>query len=674
MLTVAVVAGAGAWGAWRYVHRSPAAIEGVRNVVLISIDTCRAERLSCYGYKRPTTPNIDAVAREGVLFRHALTPIPETTPAHASMLTGTCPLTHGVRENGSRMADSNVTLAKILREAGYRTGGFVGGFPLDARFGLNQGFDVYDSRFTQTTWKATSATERRAEDVNRPAMAWLDKNAGKPFFLFLHYYDVHEPYGPPAPYSTDYAGDLYAGEVAYVDHCIGQVMDRLKAAGAYENTLVIITADHGESLGEHGEKTHGYFMYQSVMHVPLVIRAPGARRGVAAEENVSLVDIVPTVLDLVGLKAPARVQGESLRRALEGDKPTPRRQGVYGEAMVPASSFGCSPLNGIVEGSWKYIRAPRQELYDLRGDAGEQNNLAEKEPAVARRLRDRMEAMLQEMESHAVGPGGSTVDAEAIRKLQGLGYMAAGGGAVTSAFDSRREDPKDFLPIFHRIQLATGLAGAGRREEAARECVEILKDRPALMSPRLLLFQIALADHRMADARTLADQLIALGTGGGDSAKGTTRPAVDTMSVTLCLTELGQALAAEGKTQEALIEFENALRIDPGLRDPRYYLGVIAQRQGKLDEAIAQYRKALQIDPGFANAWNNLGAALRGQNKPQEAADCFAKALEADPDHADAHYNLAAFLQQTGKLPEAIEHYEQALRINPDLAKTTNLT
>ncbi|MCY2929841.1 MAG: sulfatase [Planctomycetota bacterium] len=393
---VVIASVAAAWVGWRHFGRPQPKTAVIRNVVLISIDTCRADRLSCYGYARPSTPHIDALAAEGVLFANALTPVPATTPAHSSMLTGSYPPTHGVRmNNGERLPDSNVTLAETLKKAGYRTGAFVGGFPVDARFGLNQGFDTYDGQYTRQRFPDLPADERTAEEVSRPAMAWLDKNADKPFFLFLHYYDAHLPYAPPPPYASTFADDPYAGEIAYVDHWIGQVIDRLRAIGAYEDTLVIVTADHGESLNEHNETSHGYFMYQSTMHVPLVIRLPHARKGLKEEGNVSLVDIVPTVLDLAGLEPPSQVQGISLRGPLEGGALPDRTHPIYGESLWPAT-FDCGALHGIVEGPWKYIRSPRQELYDLSQDLTEKNNLVDKEPKVAQRLRERLERALRE--------------------------------------------------------------------------------------------------------------------------------------------------------------------------------------------------------------------------------------------------------------------------------------
>ncbi|MEI7837023.1 MAG: sulfatase, partial [Planctomycetota bacterium] len=294
LIALATAGIAAAWGGWRHFSRPLIKIEGIRNVVLISIDTCRADRLSCYGYKRQTTPNIDALASNGVLFTSASTPVPFTLPAHSSMMTGTYPPTHGVRlNNGDHLADSNITLAEIMRDAGYQTAAFIGAFPLDRIFGLNQGFDTYDCQFRAKRQMALYS-ERNAEELTGPAMDWLGKNGKKPFLLFLHYYDAHFPYEPPPPFNTTYAGDLYAGEIAYVDRCIGHVVDQLHAMGIYDNTLIIITGDHGESLGEHGEQTHGFFMYQGTLRVPLVIRAPVGSRNCQVNDNVSLVDIVPT--------------------------------------------------------------------------------------------------------------------------------------------------------------------------------------------------------------------------------------------------------------------------------------------------------------------------------------------------------------------------------------------
>ena len=313
----------------------PAGIDAIRNVVLISIDTCRADHLSCYGYKRPTTPNIDAVARDGALFKMALTPVPLTTPAHSSMFTGTYPPTHGVHLNTyDHLADSNVTLAKTLREAGYQTAAFVGAFPLDARFGLNQGFDTYDGRFTEEE-KQGFFSRRAGEEVNRPALAWLEDHARQPFFLFLHYYDAHHPYAPHPPCTSPFADDPYAGEIAYIDNCIGRVLDRLRALGVYDNTLVIITGDHGEGLGEHGENDARLFhLSKHAARAAGDPRGPRLRQRPPGRRKREPGRYRAHGARPAGLENPRAGGGRDLRAALEGgaapDRPQRRLRRVAG--------------------------------------------------------------------------------------------------------------------------------------------------------------------------------------------------------------------------------------------------------------------------------------------------------------------------------------------------------
>ena len=473
-------------------------------------------------------------------------------------------------------------------------------------------------------------------------MAWLDAHSGKPFFLFLHYFDPHLPYEPPPPYTAAYADDPYAGEIAYVDHWIGRVLEKLRALGVYDNTLLIITADHGEGLGEHGERAHAFLVYQSTLHVPLVIRVPRASKGRQVDGNVSLVDIVPTVLDLIGLKTPPQVQGVNLRRSLEGGAVPDRQRPIYCESLG-AATFACSPLNGVVEGPWKYIRAPRQELYDLTRDSGEQDNVIAKEPQVAERLRGRLEAMLQEMESAAAQRGPSAVDPEALKRLRSLGYVGGGATPATSEFDPRLEDPKDFLATYERLQKANSLFIANHNEEATKELLEIVVSRPGLITAHAILAQIAVSERRLADAAGHSAKIVSILTERKDSSKPLIRDTGDLASGTLDTRDLATAhfnlavvLKGMGKSGEAIGHFEEALRIRPDSAEAHFNLGHVLQQAGKLSEAIGHYEQALRIKP----------------------------------DYADAHLNLGSALQQTGKLPEAIGHFEQALRIRPDSAES----
>ncbi len=622
--------------AWYFTHRTHR-IEGVRHVVLISIDTCRADHLSCYGFKRETTPHIDAVAREGVLFEQALSPVPLTTPAHSSMLTGTYPPTHGVRlNNGESLAASNVTLAEVLKDAGYQTAAFVGGYPMDAAFGLNQGFETYDSRFTRSSEKSSTHLERIAEEVSRPAMAWLDQHSGDRFFLFLHFYDAHLDYEPPPPFASTYADDRYAGEIAYVDNWIGQIVDRLRALGVYDDTLLIITADHGESLGDHGERAHGFFIYESTVHVPLIIRAPHGPKGNRFEGRVSLVDLMPTVLDLAGLQTPERVQGTSLRRGMEEGRTQGGPRPLYCESLE-ATQFQCSGLHGIVDGPWKYIRAPRQELYDLPRDSGETNNVFEKEPKRAQRLRTRLEEMLAEMEAAAPYRDPASIDPAAVARLQSLGYVGGGATPANSVFDPELEDPKDFMQTFERLGNANAMARANRGEEAEKEFLEIVAGRPWLIAAHEQLAQIARHDKRPAAAVRHYQEIVTILTEAGNSGKPSAPGGRDLATAHF---NLAFALREDGKDAEAIGHYEDALRLRPDYVDAHNSLGLALARDGKFKEAIAHYEEALGIEPDQAQVHNNLGNALR----------------------------------QTGRLAEALRHYEEALRIKPEsVSALTNL-
>ena len=621
-----------------YVYLRPARVSGIRNVVLISIDTCRADHLSCYGFSRPTTPHIDAVARDGVVFRQALSPVPITTPAHSSMLTGTYPPTNGVRlNNGQRLAESNVTLAEMLRDAGYQTAAFVGGFPLDAQFGLSQGFGTYDDEFTVKSETSSSHSERSAEDVTRPALAWLDRNHARPFFLFLHYFDAHLSYKPPEPFATTFADDLYAGEIAYVDRWIGEVIDRLRALRAYDDTLLIITADHGESRGDHGERAHCIFIYQSTQHVPLVIRAPHGIRGGRTDRRVSLVDLVPTVADLVGVPSPGRVQGVSLRGSLEGRSGPDRPRPLYCESLE-AAQFQCSGLTGLVEGPWKYIRAPREELYDLSQDPGETRNLIESESETALRLRESLEAALHDYEADAVDPDGAGVDPDALKRLQSLGYVGGGATPSGSTFNPYLEDPKDFIKTFERLEEANGLFNSNREDEAERLLLAIVAERPRLVAAHELLAQIARREHRPADAVVHCETTVAILSALRSDPK--LHLANDDELATAQF-NLAFALREAGRESESIARYEDAIRLKPDYVDAHNSLGLVLAHAGRFRDAIGHYEDALRIQPNQAKVHNNFGNALRAIGRLDEAVGHYNQALAIDPNSVSALTNLA---------------------------------
>ena len=416
----------------------------IRHVVLISMDTTRADYFSCYGYPDPTTPNIDKLTEQATRFANVVSPVPITLPAHSSMLTGMIPPAHGVHNNiGYHLAPSHTTLAEILKANGFKTSAILSAFVLDRKFGLNQGFDTYDDQFGEHN-RREHHTERFGDEITRLAFDWIDANRKGKSFLFLHYFDPHYDYVPPEPYATEFAGNPYAGEIAFTDHCIGQVIQKLKDIGWYDSTLLIITGDHGEMLGEHGEEWHSYFIYESAIKVPLIMKLPGQKTALTITEPVGLVDIVPTICSLLHIDAPAQVQGIDLSALLRGESPTNDERYLYSESVSP-TRFGASSLMGISTARWKYIQAPRPELYDILSDPGETNNLVGQEPQRARILEDKLIETLERSVSTDTDSR-MELDTESIKRLESLGYVA-GKEEGEIVFDAAKADPKDFIQL-----------------------------------------------------------------------------------------------------------------------------------------------------------------------------------------------------------------------------------
>ncbi len=459
LLVLAAVAVVAAWWLFR---RPP--VHSIRHVVLVSIDTCRADHLSCYGYGEPTTPHIDAVARDGVRFKNTIAPVPMTLASHSTMLTGTNPPHHGVHDNFDfRLGPSNRTLAEILKEQGFTTAAFVSTFVLDAQFGLDQGFDTYDDEVDASAAGA-HGDERKAQDTTKAALAWLDQHTRDPFFLFLHYYDPHLDYEPPEPFRSKFA-EPYAGEIAYADHALGQVMDRLKALGLYESTLIVITSDHGEMLGEHGERTHTYYIYQSAVRVPLIFKLPAGveMRGPDVKPQlVGTVDIVPTVCGLLGIEAPQPVAGEDLTDVLLGRSAGSGQRRLYSESFTPLR-YGANSLLGLVGERWKLIETTRPELYDLRADPGESKNVAVERPDQLRELQGRLGQLLHDQVRDDPDSTNRT-DAESIRRLEAIGYAQGELEKAIGHFqEAARISPESFQA---RSRLARALAAGGRAADA----------------------------------------------------------------------------------------------------------------------------------------------------------------------------------------------------------------
>lgn len=693
---------------------------GARNVLLISIDTLRADHLGAYGFPGGTTPHLDALAAQGVLFENVVSPVPMTLAAHSSMLTGTIPPVHGVHDNlFGRLPDSSVTLATMLKERGWRTGAIVSSFVLDARFGLGQGFDTYDDRL-ETSKKAVERNERKGDVTAGLARAWLEAHKKEPFFLFVHFYDPHEDYEPPEPFASRFKGDAYAGEVAFADASVGQVFGKLEELGLLESTMVVVAGDHGEMLGEHGELTHHFFVYQGAVQVPLIFRVPGLRDPRRVSRLVGLVDVLPTICGVLGIPLKGPVAGEDLSPWLRGDTPPPRERGLYVESFAPRRYYGASPLFGLVTEDWKYIETTRPELYHLKTDPGETVNVLEKQ-------RPRVEAFRAELrrilEGQARKKGPEAIDEEARQRLQSLGYLGRGRGDVDYDFGTGGEDPKDLIGFYRSDQALAALVEAEKWDEARALCDRMLKERPAFVDGHLQRAEIAFAQKDLGAARDHYAKAVALDAsserahlglakvlragGRPDEAIGHLQRALELRpghveartelaallnergrfdeAATLLkeatagkalssgsATQLGRALASQGKLDEAIDQFRRALGLDPDSAEAHSYLGSALARRGSLDEAIAEFEAALRSKPDLAQVHEWLGVALKDQGKPGEAGTHLEEAIRLNPRRAETHVQLGLVKKQLGKPYEAAAEYRRAIALDKHLATAHN--
>jgi arylsulfatase A-like enzyme/Tfp pilus assembly protein PilF len=635
----AVVVAAGAAGLWvRVVGRPGADLTAAadQNVLLVTIDTLRADALGCDGGPA-RTPNIDAVATAGIRFPFAHAQAVVTLPSHASILTGTLPFQHGYRENaGYRLPSGAGTLATILKAHGAATGAFVGAFPLDARFGLTPGFDVYDGRFDDMSGGGLVIAERPAEAVVSAASAWIRAQPSR-WLAWVHVYEPHAPYRPPPPFDTEYADRPYYGEVAAVDRALGPLFTLVR--GLTRPTLVVITGDHGEALGDHGEQTHGLFAYESTLRVPLIIsqiNGPAARAAVS-DAPVRHIDILPTILDVLQIAPPRDLPGHSLRTAADRSAGIDRPS--YFEAMSGMLDFGWAPLSGVLAGREKYIDLPLPELYDLAADPKEAANLAARTPERQRALASRLAAFNPVLPATA-----AAVDPEVARRLQSLGYVS--GGAARKAQFTERDDPKNLVDLDTTMHEAVGLDEQGRMRDAIEGYTRVLAKRPDMM----------------AAARHLAFDYWR--TGDAASAIATLRSALAAGPTPAARVQLGTYLSETGHAAEAIALIEQAVAADPNL-DALNALGIAYARGGRPADALAVFNRTLQIDPDNPMAHENIATMYLNAGRLAEARSEFERALRANPRSAHGLSGMAMVAIKQGDRATAIANWKRAVEIDP---------
>jgi arylsulfatase A-like enzyme/tetratricopeptide (TPR) repeat protein len=661
------------------------------NVLLITLDTTRADRIGAYGYAAAETPNLDRLAEEGALFEQTVTPTAFTLPSHSSIMTGLYPPFHGVRLNGgSALADVQTTLAERLTGAGYRCGAVVGAFVIDGRWGLNQGFEHYDDDFEMAPDQRLdlAGVQRPGDRVVDLGLEWLEEgDDGRPFFAWLHFYDAHIPYEPPEPYATHFAGrgrsGLYDGEIAYVDFQVGRVFDWLAARGLTETTIVVVVGDHGESLGDHGEKEHGYYIYGATVRVPLIIKAPGSGlRGVRVQQLVRTIDVLPTILDLTDVDPPQPLHGASLvplMRDPAGGEP----RLAYSESMSVHLQYGWSALYGLRTSNEKFIDAPRAELYDLARDPSETDNEFARRPERAQELRDRLARLRAEIEVGAPETQEANLDQETLGMLAALGYV---GGATAAPEGTNLADPKDKLHLFESVGYASHLI-TGEDYEGAAEVLEIvLGEDPEIPQAKLMLATVFRQLGRNEDAKAILDpylrdnpdNTVALVTMAGILSD------EDRMDEVLALAK--RVLAVDDRNtqawelvagvymkandhRQALSALEKAVEIQPKLTRPRLNLAVAYMGLGRLDQAEPELDQIIADHPKFPLAHYHLGLLYEEQGRLAEARAAYAEEVELYPSSVLARFNLGNLLFRLGDAEAAEREMRVLITEAPETAK-----
>ena len=597
--------------------------EEIRNVLLVSIDTCRSDHLSCYGYPKRTTPNIDKLAENACVFTNAVSPVPITLPAHSSMLTGVIPPAHGVRNNlGYKLGESNLTLAEILRENGFSTAAIVGGYVLDSQFGLDQGFDTYNDDFGEG-FAGAIGNERRGAEVSSSAIEWIDENRDDQFFMFLHYYDPHADYNPPEPFASKFARNPYAGEIAYVDNCIGRIIDHLKKLKLYDSTLIIITADHGEMLGEHGEKTHKYYIYQSAVKVPLIFKLAGRHKGTEIDGLAGIVDIPATICSLLGIEIENRIDGVDLSSAFAPDEPAVGQRNLYCESATAAVIFNANMLLGVVSDNYKYIQTTRPELYDIVKDPSESVNLIESQPQRVRILQDHLKQMLEHATRDGIAQSRKNNDWSDLRRLQSLGYVAGVGNADIQ-FDMSKADPKDLFDHYNSYLCFLNLVSHQDHVSALSLCKELIRRDPQLVETNLFMAVDAMKQKDYVRAVPCLENLVEL-----------------EHDLFKTHYNLGVALSALGKFDRAPEHYRNALEIKPDAHRVHTEIADVLIRLKEFNEAIVHYEKSLEIESDQPVVLGKLAVAYSKNARTQLAVDAWEKAIELKPDWVSALNNLA---------------------------------
>jgi arylsulfatase A-like enzyme/lipopolysaccharide biosynthesis regulator YciM len=624
--------------------------EQPRNVLLVTIDTLRADRLACYGYPNAITPHLDNLAGRGLRFTQASSVTPLTLPAHSSLMTGTFPAFHGVRDNGGfYLGEEHETLAERFKALGFRTGGFVAAFVLDSRWGIAQGFDHYFDAFDLSKFKdaqGMDAIQRPAAAVVDQALPWLDLDQDQPFFAWIHFYDPHTPYEAPSAWRARFPNGrdgAYDAEIASADEQLGRLLAALERSGRLAETLVVVTSDHGEMLGEHQEQTHGFFIYEAAIRVPLLIAGPGIPTQ-AIDDPVRLVDLLPTILARFGEKPAAAVQGADLAPLWQG---RPLRLVAHAESFFPRFHYGWSELQSLRDGQFKLIQAPRPELYDLARDPHELNNLAESDPQRRAAMSQALERLLERIERQEGALAPQALDSETEARLRALGYL--GGARARNLEKSAEGDPKDKIALYNRLKEASAAAATDKLDLAFAKLDEALAADPKIVEAHVLRGNFERKAERIPAAIAAFQEALHLDPDHDEA-----------------LYNLSIAYKDDGRLDDAAAFFARARQLDARNGKVLWQIADIKQRQGKMADAEAELKQALELDLDQAGFLTKLAEVQQADQRPDQAEKSIRAALEKNPEQVQAHFILGLVLEDQERFPEAIAAYQQEIEKNPD--------
>jgi arylsulfatase A-like enzyme/Tfp pilus assembly protein PilF len=622
------------------------ALAAPRNVVLITLDTTRADRMGFLGSKRGLTPNLDALAKQSLIFTRAYSQVPLTTSSHATILTGTYPQFHKVTGPEVPLTKELPYLPVILRQHGYATAAFVSSVILDPRaggHGFDRGFVTYDAGFHSRRLGEDryKTLERRGEEVVAHASAWLNNHRASPFFIWIHLFDPHAPYDPPEPFKSRYASELYDGEIAYTDSVVGKFLDELRAHGLFDDAIIVAMADHGEALGEHGERGHGIFLYDPTIHVPLLFKLPReSSGGKKIEAPAGLVDVTPTILQVLGFPIPRAIQGKSLLPAPKTNGGKTSDRSIYAETDYPRQ-FGWSSLRSLRRGKYLFISAPRKELYDENSDASSEHDVASKYGAVTSTLAAALDKFRQQTASSATKSTG-TLDSQQSHQLRALGYLSSDDHTSTITQTASGTDPKDKIEIANQMTEANLAMEDGRLQDAVRKLQDVIA-KDATFSP----------------AYTALGEIFS-STGDLGRAIPALRKAVELRPNSVSAHySLGMALFQAGDFKDAAPQFEAAVARNPKSAEMHYSLASIYVRTLRMDDARKELQESLVIKPDFYDANLMLGHIFIVQKKPLLAIPYLQKASKSKPGASDPHRFLGEAYSQLGK--EAQAERERAL-------------